>query len=202
MTQPVKIDWQYPEPRKGLAGSYDKFVGPGITTAENLLGLFAALAAAVAMLCYALFANLGWSVWQIAIAVFVAFDIAGGIFTNASSSAKRWYHRATQTTKHHLIFVAVHLHPLIIAWQYRSMDWLYFVVVYAYLLMAATTILLIPLYLRRPVAMALFFIGVLIGLYAFSPTPGWEWFIPGLYLKLLICHLLHEEPYRPDSESL
>ncbi len=31
--------------------------------------------------------------------------------------------------------------------------------------------------------------------------PGLEGFVPFLYLKLLVSHILREEPYRPEDEN-
>lgn len=76
------------------------------------------------------------------------------------------------------------------------MDWGYFAVFSIYLLAATIVILKIPLYLQRPMALSPVAIFILINAYAFS-TPGLEWFIPFLFLKLLVSHLVHEEPYRP-----
>jgi hypothetical protein len=33
-----------------------------------------------------------------------------------------------------------------------------------------------------------------------TPTPGLEWVVPFLFLKLLLSHLLKEAPYRPATE--
>ena len=84
------------------------------------------------------------------------------------------------------------------AWLFRSMDWLYFGVFYACLLGAGLVILAVPLYLQRPTAFLLYVGVVLIALYGFSPTPGFEWFVPVFFMKLLVSHLLKEAPYQPN----
>ncbi|MHA1379184.1 MAG: hypothetical protein ACTSRG_12450 [Candidatus Helarchaeota archaeon] len=38
-------------------------------------------------------------------------------------------------------------------------------------------------------------------LYIFTPTIGLEWFVPVFFCKLLIAHILREEPYRPENEK-
>lgn len=48
-------------------------------------------------------------------------------------------------------------------------------------------------------ALGLTGVAIVMGLCVFAPTPGLEWFIPLLFLKLLISHLLREEPYLPDA---
>ena len=72
------IDWTYPEPCRGLKGSWDSFVGPGETTAESCIGVGATSFGAIVMLVYAYLANLDWSVLQYMLAVLIAGDLVGG----------------------------------------------------------------------------------------------------------------------------
>ena len=64
-------------------------------------------------------------------------------------------------------------------------------------MLASLLILRSPLYLQRPVAFSVFGLGLLANTYLAAPTPGLEWFLPIFLLKLLLSHLLREEPYRP-----
>lgn len=68
------------------------------------------------------------------------------------------------------------------------------------MLLACITILLMPLYLQRPVALACYSLSILLCLYVFSAAEGMEWFLHLFYLKLLVSHILKEEPYRPETE--
>jgi hypothetical protein len=195
------IKWIPDEPRSGLMGAWDKFVGPGATRSEEWLqlvgGLF--LAALLALLLYLRRDTLGWNGLQIAVVALLAFDIIGGIITNATSAAKRWYHRPGQEGwRTHLPFIAVHgIHLLLVSAFFRGMDWGYFLGLYGYLLFAAIVLLSTPLYLQRPMSLILFCAGILLGIYLFPPTPGLEWFIPFFYLKLLVSHLVKEAPFTP-----
>jgi hypothetical protein len=192
--------WDYPEPRSGWRGEFDRFMGPGATRAELMLEFGFALFGGVAMLAYALTSFSQWSIIQIGVAVLLAFDIAGGVVTNATSSAKRWYHRAGQGARQHLQFVALHvIHLVIAAWLFRSGDWLFAIVFSIYLLLTALAIVRAPLYVQRSLALGLTGVAIVMGLIVFVPTPGLEWFIPLLFLKLLVSHLLREEPYLPDQ---
>ncbi len=198
-----EIDWTPPAPRKGLLGAWDRFVGPGTTRAEEWLQLAGGLglAAVLGVLLYTQRETLNWSGLQAAVVVFLAVDLIGGVITNATSAAKRWYHRAGQEgVRAHLPFIAVHgIHLLVIAALFRQMDWAFFVILYGYLLMATVAILAAPLYLQRALSLALFCGGFLLATYVFRPTPGLEWFVPFLYLKLLVSHLLKEAPFAPRS---
>jgi hypothetical protein len=67
-----------------------------------------------------------------------------------------------------------------------------------YLALLASTVLVsaTPLYLRRPLAMLLVLLSLLAN-YGISPVPGFEWLMPGLFLKIVYGHTVREEPYRP-----
>jgi hypothetical protein len=54
-----------------------------------------------------------------------------------------------------------------------------------------------PLYLKRPVALGLYVVALLLSLYAFDVPAGLAWFLPVFYLKLLVSHLLPEAPFAP-----
>ncbi|MBZ0281441.1 MAG: hypothetical protein K8L97_11935 [Anaerolineae bacterium] len=199
----TKIEWNPPEPRTGMLGAWDKFVGPGATSAEEWLQIIGgtALAGFLALILYLRREDLNWTGLQTLLVVVLALDLIGGVITNATSAAKRWYHRAGQDgLRAHLPFIAVHgVHLLLIAAIFRGMDWGFFLVLYGYLLAAAIIILRIPLYLQRPAALTLFCGSILLGTYLFTPTPGLEWFVPFFYLKLLVSHLLKEAPFAPED---
>jgi hypothetical protein len=58
--------------------------------------------------------------------------------------------------------------------------------------------LVVPLYLRRPVALAVYAGVLLISIYVLPQPEGLEWFLPLFCLKLLVSHLPKEEPNRPS----
>ncbi len=194
----MNIQWIPPEPRRGLPGEWDKFIGPGATRGENLLTLFTALLAGLALPLYAIFAGLGWTTIQLIVAGLIATDLAGGVVANAAGPAKAWYHRSGQGFRSHLGFTAVHVIEILpVALLFRGMDWVYLAGVYGYMLLAAVVALLVPLHLQRPVVLLLYAGALLLGSYVFPPVVGMEWFVPILFLKLLVGHLLKEAPFRP-----
>ncbi|MGH3087063.1 MAG: hypothetical protein ACRDSJ_07060 [Rubrobacteraceae bacterium] len=196
----MPIDWKAPPPRAGMAGAMDKFVGPGATRAELALQFAAAILAAVAAPLYASRAAEDWSWLQYVVCCALAFDVAGGIVTNATSSAKRWYHRAGQGFRQHIGFMSLHLlHLLVVSWLYLAFDAAWLVIAGAYLLCSAVVVLSVPHYLQRPVALATYACALLISMYALPQPEGLEWFLPLFYLKLLVSHLPKEEPYRPSQ---
>lgn len=197
----MNINWNYPQPRQGISGALDKLIGPGATPAEVWLQVVPAVLAGIVVPVYAIVSSLAWSPLQLFIGALLAFDLTGGIITNATSSAKRWYHRPGQGFSQHLVFVVIHVvHVFVVAWLFRSHDWPFFGIVSAYLLVASVIILHTPQYLQRPVALMLFALTLLINTYTLTSTVGLEWFVPFFYLKLLVSHLLKEAPYQPAGE--
>ncbi len=197
----IRINRVFPPPRKGLLRALDAFIGPGATTAELWLQGVLTVMGGTTLIGLALWSGTAWTPVQIVLASLLALDMVGGIVTNATSSAKRWYHREGQGFWRHLGFTALHTgHIFLVAWLFRDMDWHFLTLGSIFLLAAATLILKTPLYLQRPVALFLFAMSLPLTQYAFSPTPGLEWFLPFLFPKLLVSHLLREEPYRPVWE--
>ena len=120
----------------------------------------------------------------------------GGVTANATSSAKRWYHRSGQSPLQHFKFVVLHfLQIFLIGWLFADLDWVFIVIVYGALLAAAAIVLLVPRRIQRSVALLLTCLAVVLQLYVLSPIPGFEWFVPVLFIKILISHLIYEEPF-------
>jgi hypothetical protein len=192
------INWKTPPPRSGLLGIVDKLVGPGATGAELALQILLPVVAAIAAPLYASKVVEGWTLIQYVICSLLAFDIAGGVITNATSNAKRWYHRAGKDFKQQFAFVSVHLlHLFVVSWLYLAFDLSWFLVAGGYLLIAAVAVLLVPQYLQRPISLIAYVCALLISMYLLQQPIGLEWFLPLFYLKLLVSHLPKEEPYRP-----
>jgi len=191
-----------PSPREGLLGLLDRFTGPGATSTELTLQFVLPLGAAGAAVAYAACAVGTWSALQYVFCALLAFDIVGGIITNATSSGKRWYHRAGQGFPQHFGFVALHLgHLALMSWLFLGFALSWLVTSGLYLLVSGVAILLAPLYLQRPIALLMYAGSVLLALYALVPPPGMEWFLPLFYLKLLVAHLPKEEAYHPSGEA-
>ena len=193
---------QLPIPRKGLPGVLDRFVGPGATPAELMLQFLLPLGAAGVAAIYAAHAIGTWSAVQYILCALLAFDIVGGIITNASSSGKRWYHRDGQGFPQHFGFVILHLgHLSLVSWLFFGLDLSWLITAGAYLLIAGLAVIWSPLYLQRSVALLMYAGSVLLVVYVLAPPPGMEWFLPLFYLKLLVAHLPKEEAYRPKGEA-
>ena len=196
------IEWNYPTPTT----SWDKFVGPGATKSEHLLMLLPTVLLTALLLGWAAWQEVQWSIWQYIIAGFLAFDLIGGVITNATAPAKRWYHRSEQNLTQHLKFIALHgIQLLLVTCFFNDFNWWFFAGTYGYLFAAAFLVLKTPLYIQRPVAFGIYTITLLLwtsfltSVEGFGSIPGLDWFVPVFFFKLLISHLLIEEPYRPQE---
>lgn len=201
------VSWSPSTPRAGLAGVLDRFIGPRASRAELWLQLTIPMLAAGAAVWWPIASGNTWAWWQLLIAGFLALDVVGGVMTNATHTAKRWYHRAGQTPNDHLRFVAGHLLQLtLVGWLFRSHDWGFVAASYGGLLIGTLVIIFSPLYLQKPIAHGVYLLALVAALSPKAVTPGLEWFVPVFYLKLFIAHLPFEAPLAlaqraPDSQS-
>lgn len=192
-------DWNCPPPRPGFRGWLDRITGTEATTAELLIQFVPPLIFAIAAPIYAQTLAVDWTYLQLGLISLLGFDLLGGVLTNATSSAKCWFHREGQTWQHHLTFVSIHIfHISLVALLFRNADWGFLAIASSYLIGSSILILWTPLYLQRPVAFGLYGLALLGNSYLFAPTVGLEWFLPLFFLKILISHLLKEIPYRPE----
>lgn len=200
MLKPSKdLSSQPPAPRTGWRGEFDKFIGPGATSAELILQF--GTASIIGLFCFLIYLHHNPdSPWKLnAVVLLLGIDLVGGVVTNSTSAAKRWYHRAGQGFRQHMTFIAIHaLQIFLVACLFTDNSLLYFGVVYSLLLLSSVLVLTVPLYLQRPVAMS-----IVAGFIPFSmsnlvpKTLGLDWFIPLLFLKLLVAHLTFETAFQP-----
>lgn len=169
--------------------SWETIVGPNMPKSEFVLCIIPTLMATVGVPIYAVLNQLDWSIWQLLVSSFFAFDLVGGAIVNATGTTHRWHHQPEHKFKYHFLFIACHLHPLIVAWLFNNAGWTYFLTSYGYLLVAALWILKSPVALQRPLSMIFFVGGLFFCIYFFTPIPGLEWFLPVYFLKLLVSYL-------------
>lgn len=193
------IIWEY-------EGKTDILMGTGATRSEKIVGWIGGIAGASLYLYFYLNHSLDWSNWQYLVAGLIAFDVIGGAVANSLNSCKRFYGSSTKSNepsyvrllKNKLIFSAIHIHPLIVGLFFGSIDWVYGLFWYLALLVAVLITIQTPLYLSRSVAVFLVAIATIGNYYAIEPITGFEWFIPLLFLKIVLAHTVKEEPIRSD----
>ena len=178
-------------PRVGLLGLWDRLIGPGATPAENTLVVVSSLLGGVLAVLF--MSPYNSSTVLLIVGGFLGLDLIGGAVANATNTTKQWYHRPSVGIRRHLAFISLHLtHIAVLAWLFRGGDIQFFVLFGLVLLTAAGVVLAVPTYLKRPVAAGLYLGAILLSLYAVTPTVGFEWFVPALFLKLLVGHLVPE----------
>jgi hypothetical protein len=193
----MEISWRPPAPRAGWNGALDRFIGPGATAAELWVQLLGTLGLTGLLLWFSLRQDELLTAPQIGLLALLAFDLSGGVITNATSAAKRWYHRPGQGPREHLAFVLPHgAHLALLAWLFPSVGWPFALLCFLYLAGATLAVLRAPLYLQRPVAL-LAYAGALLLNLALAPPHALAWVAPLLFLKLLVAHLLKEAPFPP-----
>lgn len=196
------VDWTY-------TGPTDHLCGPGATQAERILAYGSAgvltLLIVIADLTSATHVSASW--WQFLLLLILAMDVSGGAVANNLNSCKRYYHGesaddegvVTTYMKNARVFTALHLQPVLAGWAFgpgiwRGLVW------YIVLQVAVWCVLAVPLYVRRAVATAIT-VAVIIVHAAWLPLAygavGLSWFIPCLFIKMVIGHAVQEEPYRP-----
>ncbi|MFH0178710.1 hypothetical protein [Streptomyces cacaoi] len=198
MRADLQISWEIPSTRPGLAGRLERFMGPGKCRSESVVETLGLLG------CAALLATGLWtsqtahelSTVQLVVVALAGLDLIGGVLTNSTNAAKRWYHRPDPGARRaRLLFVSAHLiHLAAMGLIVLSGDLAWTLANAALLLAGAVVVEFAPVHLRRPVAMALLMATVLVNLFWLPVPTALAWFAPLFFLKLLVCHLVPEAP--------
>ncbi len=185
------------------SGATDPLVRSGATSAERIVGYGGAGVVAALLLWIAYTVGVpATSAWQWAVLVFFAYDIGGGAVANMLNSCKRFCHTPSrrdegafvQAAKNVRVFTAIHVHPIVAAALLggsvvNGLVW------YLLLQAAVWAVLMAPLYLRRPLATLITVLALIAGASLLPLGVGLEWFIPCLFIKMVMGHAVQEEPY-------
>ncbi|MEU6313027.1 hypothetical protein [Streptomyces sp. NPDC047014] len=198
MRADLRISWEIPETPTGFAGRLERFMGPGKSRSESVVESVGLTGCAV-LLAAGLWGSGAvreWSAGQVTVVALMGLDLVGGVLTNATNAAKRWYHRADPGARRaRLLFVSAHLLHLGAMGLYVLGGDLGWTAGNAVLLLGgAMAVEYAPLHLRRPVAMAALMAAVLVNLFWLPVAVALAWFAPLFFLKLLVCHLVPEAP--------
>ncbi|MEU3632019.1 hypothetical protein AB0E11_15325 [Streptomyces fradiae] len=198
MRADLRVRWEIPPTGTGLAGRLERFMGPGKSRSESVVEALGLLGCAL-ILAAGLWTSdtaRGWSTAQLVVVALTGLDLIGGVLTNATNAAKRWYHRAGPGVRRaRLLFVSAHLvHLAAMGLIVLSGDVAWTLANAALLLGGAVVVEFAPLHLGRPVAMALLMAAVLVNLFWLPVPAALAWFAPLFFLKLLVCHLVPEAP--------
>lgn len=170
----------------------DKIVAPNATTTEYVLSLAAAVAGAALATLHASLAGL--TGWRLVMVAAIAFDIIGGAVITCTEAGKRHWNPPSKPKRAEFWFVASHVaHVAAVAGLFRGIDAPWFVATAGMLLASAGVIIAAPATLRRPTAVALLTVAVLLDS-RLGATLGMEWFVPVFFLKLFVGYLVREAP--------
>ncbi|GKX30973.1 hypothetical protein SH1V18_34530 [Vallitalea longa] len=191
-----KIRWEY-------EGKPDYINGTGAYTEEKVLGYIGGALLPALMIFQLAMGHMQWNIVQIIIGLYFALDLGGGLVSNALNSCKRYYDTPIKpeekgfagAVKKLPVFIALHVHPLVIGLLFNDMNWAYAFTWYAAFLISVFIVYKTPLYLKRAVGKLLAMIAIVASIYLFTPVPGFEWFIPVLFMKIITGHMIPEEPY-------
>lgn len=197
MANPSRIDWNY-------SGKPDALMGTGATRAEKMIAYLGGLLVPLFLILLGVKGAVHWTWWQWLIALAIGADISAGAVANALNSCKRFYHSPIQPgeeryrlVKNPILFSAIHIYPLILWLAFDRPNWLFGLAWYTLLIFATWAVEQFPLYLRRPAAVGMVVLVILVNAYLLQPIPGFEWMAPLLFLKIILGHTVKEEPYRP-----
>lgn len=175
-----------------------RLLGPGASPSERVVCYSTAVVGCAVATAVAATSMPPSSMPPIAVAVVavVAFDLFGGAAVNATSTAKRHFHRPGRTALHHIGFVAFHVQPFVLALVVPGFGWAAAGTVYALALGGAVIVSATPAGTRRPVAFSVTALAITAagGLVSVPSEVGW--LAPVLFIKLLLAHLLPEDAHR------
>ncbi|WP_407316758.1 hypothetical protein UQW22_10210 [Isoptericola halotolerans] len=172
-----------------LRRSWGEFVGPEATRVDHALTAVTTAVGAVAAPLVA--RRHGADAARATVACLLAVDLSGGAYVNNTRACARWYERPGQGDAEHLLFAAVHVHPVAVAWLDRGARRrvpapVWAAAHYGYL-MASTVVVRRNRAVRRPLGVALTLGGLALDL-ALGPSPRAPWFAWTYYPKLLLGH--------------
>ncbi|MEU7607390.1 hypothetical protein, partial [Streptomyces sp. NPDC041003] len=169
MRADLRISWEVPATPPGLAGRLERFMGPGKSRSESVVETLGLLGCALLLTAglWTSGATRDWSTAQLVVVALAGLDLIGGVLTNATNAAKRWYHRADPGARRaRLLFVSAHLiHLAAMGLVVLSGDLAWTLTNAALLLGGAVVVEFAPVHLKRPAAMALLMAAVVVNLF-------------------------------------
>ncbi len=194
----VKIRWEY-------EGKTDVINGTGAYFEERMLGYSGAAIVTLLMLYLQFTGYTDWTWWQLLIASYISFDLGGGFMSNSLNSVIRFYEtpykegegKSAKYLKNDWIYNGMHFHPLIVGLVFNN-DWVYAIGWQVIFFGSLAVVAITPQYLKRPISRLLTLLAIIISLYFLQSVPGFEWFIPFIpliFIKMVMGHMVREEPY-------
>ena len=192
------VDWRY-------EGKPDLSAGTGATASERAIIWIGAAGLVAWMVADMAASDTAWAPLQWLVALFIAVDVGGGAVANHLNSCKRFYHSPRREDESAIVaiaknlplFTAAHVHTLLVYAIWSPTELWAGLLWYVLLLVGALTVHLTPIYLARPGAAIIVGGAIVLNGTTIPAIAHLEWFVPLLFLKIVLGHAVREEPYRP-----
>lgn len=176
---------QASEPRPGLPGLWDRYLGPDAKALDRLRVAAAALGGLI----------LGLTTVPAPLAERVLLglltgELCAGLMAALNSAGKAWIHRPTRRRQRLLLFVALQTIPLaIFIWLFREQDLQLLASAIALLFVGSAAVVSIPSAWQRAIGLV-GLLGVLFILQHFhGQATSAAWFLPLFYTRTFVAHL-------------
>jgi hypothetical protein len=125
--------------------------------------------------------------WQLILLFALMWDVVGGVVSNCTASTNQWYMRQSIQTR--FVFIAIHIiQPMLLIWILDGTNWLFAVVLYAYMMICAGIVLITTQSeLQRPLAAVFYIIGMTLITFSFSLSITLQLFAYLYLFKLIVC---------------
>ena len=168
--------------------AWQRLIGPDSTPAESRGAIICGLVGAAVAVVLAVVRTDEITPVGVAVLGVLAADVVGGVWANATSSTRRWYHRPCAGFWSGVGFEILHVHPFVVAWVVPGFGWVPAAVLYLGTLVAYVAVDRAPAGLSAPAA-SVGALAVFTAVLATYPVlAGIEWFVPAYLLKLLVGH--------------
>jgi hypothetical protein len=184
-----------------LIAAWNRLVGPGASTTENVGTIGGALIGSV----------LGWHATprragRRAAATLLSADLVGGAWANNTFTTRAWYHRPGTSNIDRLGFTVVHVHPFVAAWLW-DVPLPLAAGAYVYALVSTALVSAVPARRQLAIGWALTALGAALGAIRVSNAHQPRWLFAAYYTKLIVGHsvapLAHRETRPlPNGETI
>ena len=178
------------DPRPGLPGLIDRYLGPDATTLDGLRVGIAALGG----LLLGLLTVPAPPAERLLLALLTA-ELCAGLMAALNHAGKSWIHRPARRLPRLLLFVALQTIPMaLFIWLFRGQDLALLGNAVALLFLGGAAVLITPSAWQRAIGLLLL-LGVLFALQHFhSQAPAAAWFLPLVYTRTFLAHLPSPRP--------
>ena len=188
---------------RGLFRRWERMAGPGWTWIEIAACVIPTAIFAALVPINALRQGFGWTPLQHVVAVIIVIEVCGGAVMFNTPQAKLWIHRKGRGFWDLLLFNAAHISPFVVAYlYYPRMNWEYALSVYGVMIVTTIIILKVPLRYKGIAASVIVVAGCRIFEILEAPPPGFIWFEPVYYMKLLLLHSVPPFGLGPQAKKM